>query len=396
MQDSNEPAPGTPGWLRSRNDAQALALLLDRGALTRAELGTLTGLSKPTAAQMVSRLEQLGLVGPVGEAPARRGPAAITYGARVERARALAVDLREDALEATVVDALDTDHPVVTVPLTAADRSPQGDIQAALTAATAAAEVDPTSVRAVVIGVQAAVDVEGDVLSLTDTLPGWPLVGARSTLAHEFGLRVVIDNDVNLAAVAERQVGCAQDAGDFALLWLGDGVGVAVDVAGTVHRGASGRAGEIGYLSAPVAAAQIDPEASDLTDLLGRNGLDRLLTRLGAPDLEAALTGPDGQDALDELATRIALGTQSVLAVLDPQLVVLGGPTGLTGGQALAQAVAARIAADSRWHPDVRPGAVTTHPVLVGARRLAVGLARELLLDTVSTTSFDRTEGTAR
>ncbi|MCG2803026.1 MAG: ROK family transcriptional regulator [Cellulomonas sp.] len=396
MQDSNEPAPGTPGWLRSRNDAQALALLLDRGALTRAELGTLTGLSKPTAAQMVSRLERLGLVEPVGEAPARRGPAAVTYGARVERARTLAVDLREDALEATVVDALDTDHPVVTVPLAATDRSPQGDVQAALTAATTAAVVDPASVRAVVIGVQAAVDVEGDVLSLTDTLPGWPLVGARSTLARELGLRIVIDNDVNLAAVAERQVGCAQDAGDFALLWLGDGVGVAVDVAGTVHRGASGRAGEIGYLSAPVAAARIDPDAGDLTDLLGRNGLDRLLARLGAPDLASALTGPDAQDALDELATRIALGAQSVLAVLDPQLVVLGGPTGLTGGEALAQAVAARIAADSHWHPDVRPGAVTTHPVLVGARRLAVGLARELLLDTVSATSFDRTEGTVR
>lgn len=395
MADSNEPAPGTPGWLRSRNDAQALALLLDHGALTRAELGALTGLSKPTAAQMVTRLERLGLVGPVGEAPARRGPAAVTYGARVEGARALAVDVRADALDAQVVDALDTDHPVVTVPLAGRDRTPADDVRAALGAAASAAGIEPGTVRAVVIGVQAAVDVEGDALDLTDTLPGWPLTGARSAIAHALGLRVLVDNDVNLAAVAERQVGRAQQAGDFVLLWLGDGVGVAVDVAGTVHRGASGRAGEIGYLSAPVAAAQVDPHAHDLTELLGRTGVDRMLARLGAPDLATALAGPHAREAVDELATRIALGTQSVLAVLDPELVVLGGPTGLAGGEGLARAVADRIATGSHWHPQVHPGAVTTHPVLVGARRLAVGLARDLLLDAVSTLSLDRIEGTA-
>ena len=54
--------PGTPGWLRARNDRVALGLLLEHGPLTRNRIGELSGLSKPTAAQMVARLESAGLI----------------------------------------------------------------------------------------------------------------------------------------------------------------------------------------------------------------------------------------------------------------------------------------------------------------------------------------------
>ena len=79
-------APGTPSWLRERNDRAALALLLEHGSLTRNRLGELSGLSKPTAAQMVARLERAGLIEPVGEVSGGRGPNAISYGVRADRA----------------------------------------------------------------------------------------------------------------------------------------------------------------------------------------------------------------------------------------------------------------------------------------------------------------------
>ena len=59
---STTTTPGTPGWLRARNDRVALALLLEHGPLTRNRIGELSGLSKPTAAQMVARLESAGLI----------------------------------------------------------------------------------------------------------------------------------------------------------------------------------------------------------------------------------------------------------------------------------------------------------------------------------------------
>ena len=59
--------PGTPSLLRAINDRAALDLLLERGPLTRAQLGELTGLSKVTASQLVERLEERQLVTEVAE-----------------------------------------------------------------------------------------------------------------------------------------------------------------------------------------------------------------------------------------------------------------------------------------------------------------------------------------
>ncbi|MBW8873208.1 MAG: winged helix-turn-helix transcriptional regulator, partial [Leifsonia sp.] len=67
------PVRGTPGWLRETNDRTALSLLLEHGVLTRTRIGELSGLSKPTAAQMVSRLETAGLIHVVGEVSGGRG-----------------------------------------------------------------------------------------------------------------------------------------------------------------------------------------------------------------------------------------------------------------------------------------------------------------------------------
>jgi len=390
-------APGTPSWLRERNDRTALTLLLEHGALTRTRLGELTGLSKPTAAQMVSRLERAGLIEPVGEVSAGRGPNAISYGVRADRLHGVAIDIRERTIAATLVDALDRDHPVVEVDTRDRDRTPEGDIQFAIEAATSAAGVDPDSVAIVCIGVQAAISLDGDTLSFTDTLPGWPELGARRRIEDALGLDVLLDNDVNLAAVAERASGVARDVSSFALVWMGDGLGLAIDLGGALHRGATGSAGEIGYLPVPRPAADLDPGAEDLTDLLGGTAV---MTLRGVPiddpdGLAGALRGlADDDRALAALADRVALGVVPVLAVLDPELVVLGGPTGLAGGERLAGLVAQRLAVgpvarritdSSRWRPAVQTSGIAGQPVLGGARRMLVGRIHDRLVADIST-----------
>lgn len=335
-------APGTPSWLRERNDRIALEALFEHGELTRNRLGELTGMSKPTAAQMVARLEQAGLIAPVGEISGGRGPNAVSYGVRTEVARGVAIDIREHVIAAQVVDALDTDHPAVEIQTADAERTPEGDVRQAIAAACGAAGVDPATVRFVCIGVQAAISADGDHLSFTDTLPGWPELGARHRIADALGIEVELDNDVNLAAVAERAAGAGVDASSFALLWLSDGLGVAVDLNGSVHRGATGGAGEIGYLPAPHG---LEADAEDLTDLVGRGAFERI------GDLEA-------------YAERVATVAAPVIAVLDPELIVLGGPIGISGGTELSSLVAARLG-----RTQVRPTGITSQPVLGGARR---------------------------
>ncbi|KQM82753.1 ROK family transcriptional regulator [Agromyces sp. Leaf222] len=371
--------PGTPTWLAARNDRAAFRLLLEHGPLTRSRLGELTGLSKPTASQMLARLERVGLIHPVGERSGGRGPNAITYGVRTDRITGVAISILDRAIQAVVVDAADHEHPIVQVPTDGHDRSPEGDVRVAVRAACAEAGIDEHTVSRVMIGVQAAFFVDGDELSFTDTLPGWPAVGARARIERELGLEVTIDNDVNLATMAERSSGVAQDAASFALFWIGDGLGVGLDLGGVVHRGASGGAGEIGYLAVPRTAEPLAPGANDFTDLLGGPAVARLLSSDGETlaDVLPRLAHDDA--AMSALADRVILAVNPLLAILDPSMIVLGGPTGTAGGPRLVELVAERV--DAAAHPKLalRTSGTGAQPVLLGARQQLVEQIRDHL-----------------
>ncbi|MFT4110110.1 ROK family transcriptional regulator, partial [Propionicimonas sp.] len=329
---------GTPAWLATQNDRTAFRLLLEHGPLSRSQLGELSGASKPTAGQMIARLERAGLIAPVGEVTGARGPNATSYGVRTDSLTGVAISILDQAVEAVLVDPTDSDHPVVVLPVEGAVRSPATDVVRAVEAAARAAGVGRDTVSMVVVGVQAAFDDEADRLSFTDTLPGWPERGARALIEKGTGLSVVLENDVNLATMAE---GAATGASDFAYLWVGTGLGAGLEVAGVVQRGASGSAGEIGYLEVPRSAATLAPDADDFTDLLGGKAVCALL---GGTDLADALTRLPGNDAaLESLADRLALLLDVVAAVADPTRVVLGGPTGVAGGEALAALVRDRL-----------------------------------------------------
>ena len=138
-----KPVPGTPSWLRETNDRTALSLLLEHGVLTRSRIGELSGLSKPTAAQMVSRLETAGLIHAVGEVSGGRGPNAASYAVRTDRMLGVAIDIDSHVMRSTVVDASGHEHPIATTPLARAarDRSPETDVRAAIDAACDAAGI---------------------------------------------------------------------------------------------------------------------------------------------------------------------------------------------------------------------------------------------------------------
>jgi predicted NBD/HSP70 family sugar kinase len=381
--------PGTPAWLRARNDRTALQLLLDHGSLTRNQLGELTGLSKPTASQIVQRLESADLVETAGAVSAGRGPNASIYAVRTDQALGVAIDFDERESRATVVDVIGAVRPSVVIESPRAPHTPVSDIRSCIAAACDAAGVHPDRIDAVCVGLQGAVDPRTDRLSFADTLGGWPQTDVRAHLERELGITVLIENDVNLAAIAERAVGAGRELGGFALLWLGEGLGLAADLGGVLHRGASGGAGEIGYLPVPRAAAALDPDAAQLQDLIG-GGPVLTLTRAAGADVSGyddAIAAIGADPALRDrvvsaLAPRVALGVAPVVALLDPERVILGGPTGTACGAALAEAVTAEIRRTTAWSPDVAASGVPQQPVLTGAR--------EQLLTTLRATLFDR------
>src|SRR6266699_1760513 len=177
-----ERRPGTPSLLRELNDRAALELLLTGCPMTRDQLGAQTGLSKVTASQLLTRLEERGLVQVAGEQAGGRGPNAALYGV-VPSAAYVAV------LHVELV-------------------------RGAVAAACRSAGVSPDALRAFLIGTPGVLDpLTGDP-RLAVNLPAWH-EGVLAALRTDLGRPVRIENDVNLAAMAERAGGAAAGADDF-------------------------------------------------------------------------------------------------------------------------------------------------------------------------------------
>lgn len=378
--------PGTPRLLRALNDRAALDLLLSRGPLTRAQLGELTGLSKVTASQLVERLEERGLVRRVGEQAGGRGPNAQLYAVTPSSAHVIGVDVGPDSVIAACADITgavigrselstkDTDDPVGVVH--------QAVVQAATDAGT-----DITSVRRVVLGTPGLVDPQSGEISFAWDLPRWHR-GLLADLRRDLSTPVVFGNDVNLAAVAESTNGAAAGVSDFALVWIGRGVGLASVIGGRLHQGATGAAGEIGYL--PVGGAEVPHNASKrgvkgaFQTLAAAEAVKAIGKQHGFKGAEAAdvvsaavAAGAAGEPVLDELARRLALGVAATCLVLDPPLVVLAGEVGRAGGPALADRVEREVAAITLVSPKVVVTEVSAEPVLHGALHTALDAVRD-------------------
>ncbi|MCX4386250.1 ROK family transcriptional regulator [Micromonospora peucetia] len=377
--------PGTPRLLRALNDRAALELLLERGPLTRARLGELTGLSKVTASQLVERLEERGLVTRVGEQAGGRGPNAQLYAVRPGSAHVVGVDVGADRVVAACADITgavigrveqsthDTDDPV-------------GVVHNAVVQAASSAGAQLSSVRRIVLGTPGLVDPGTGDMTFAFNLPRWHS-GLLAALRDDLHTPVVFENDVNLAAVAEAQSGAAQGLTDFVLVWVGAGVGLAIVLGGRLHHGSSGAAGEIGYL--PVPGAPIPRDVSRrakpaFQQLIGADAVRELARAHGYPDdsgagaVRAAVAdGTAGGPMLDEVARRLALGVASTCVVLDPPLVVLAGEVGQAGGAALAERVQHEVAAITLVRPRVVPTGLTEEPILRGALRTALDAVRD-------------------
>src|SRR4051794_18083616 len=96
--------PGTPRVLRAMNDRAALDLLLEHGTLSRTRIGKLTGLSKPTASQLLARLEAAGLVLATGTTAGRPGPNAQLYSVNPAAAHVAGLDVTTERIRAAVAD----------------------------------------------------------------------------------------------------------------------------------------------------------------------------------------------------------------------------------------------------------------------------------------------------
>ncbi|MBU6536442.1 ROK family transcriptional regulator [Streptomyces mayonensis] len=376
--------PASPSTARAINDRLALHLLQRDGPLTAGQLKTLTGLSRPTVADLVERLTVSGLIEVVGESgEQRRGPNAKLYGIVAGRAYLAALDVRTEGVAVLVSDLLGRVLAEGSVPIDDDNGTGPAVEQAVGLVERAAKEAGADRLHTVGIGAPGLIDPASGELRDSTGLPEWHR-RLMAALQEKFpDARVGVENETNLAALAEQRDGAARDRDTFVLLWLGFGIGAAVVLDGTLRRGVSGGAGEIGFMPVPGTAGL--PSATDCAGGFHSVAAAAAVTALAAehgitapPDgpephaaalVRAAVCG-DGAPAerfLDALADRIVLGAAAVVSVLDPGCLVLAGEIGRAGGDILAGRVQRRLDRMSPLATEVRASTLGGGAVLRGA-----------------------------
>jgi len=366
--------------IRRLNEQLLLEQLRERGAVSRSELASSSGLSKPTIGLALASLERAELVRHAGRTAGGRGRTALLYEIRSDAGFVLGLDVGREFVRGAVADLAGT----VRARRSVSARSSSGTGRVRELAALAEELLDESEVERegallqTVVGSPGVVEPDGRALRMAANLPGWERPAVLRDLRRLLGDGTTIENDVDAATVAERDHGHGRDVSTFAFVSVGTGIGMGLVLDGKLHRGAHGAAGEIAFL--PLAG-----EPPDARDARRRGALESAASSAAvvkaarqagirarsARGVFSAAAGGDGaaREVVAGEAAIVARALAAIVAVVDPELIVLGGGIGRAPG--FADEVSAELALLSPVAPDVRPSALGDDVVVDGC--LAVG-----------------------
>ncbi|GAA1124049.1 ROK family protein [Kribbella jejuensis] len=373
-----------PQLIREINEQVLLDHIRRSGPVSRTELAGLTGLSKPTVSAALGSLERTGLVYVTGQRTGVPGPAANLYEVRPDAGFVLGLDVGREYLRGAIADLAGTVRSRLSVRTKAGDAMARIQELVDLTATLAEeAGIDVAQLTQTVLGSPGVYDPRLDALTLTGRLSGWDSPATLAALRDRFGETLMIENDVDAAAIAERVHGHGRDVDSFAFVSVGTGIGMGLVLDGKLRHGSHGVAGEIGYLPFT------EGSGSDQRDARKRGGFDasasaaavvRAARRAGvrgAPTAEKVFAAAARGDALAaavvaEEALLVAKAVCTVITVVDPDLVVLGGGIGQAPG--FLEAVCKQLRVLAPVMPEVKASVLGTETVVTGC--IAAGLDR--------------------
>ena len=359
-----------------------LELVRDLAPVSRAEISRRAGISKPTVSLALRSLVEAGLVRESAEAPSGPSYGAVYFEPVPEAALVLGLDLGARFLRGAICDLSGTIRARQDVELQGADAeralAAVAELRDALVAAT---DLPGELIDGVVVGVPGVTGAADGTLQLAANVPGLEGRPFEAELEARLGLPITLENDINLAALGERWLGVARGVDDFVFLSVGTGMGAGIVLRGELHTGTarlrrgdrlrarSARRGRRPVRSADRRARGRGRRGSTTRRACGRRSTrDRSSTRPAEGDEAAQLV-------VAEVARRIALHLAPVAAVVDVELVVLGGGIG-SNGDLLLEPVRRLLASWLPFPPQVEVSTVGEAAVLAGA--LAVGLRAAL------------------
>lgn len=320
-----------PALLRALNERTVLDAVRASGPVSRAEVARQTGISRPTVSLVLRSLLEDGLVRETDHDPERPHYGATYYEADPEAAVVLGVDFGARAVRTAVCDLNGEVRAREEIRSRGSVAERIHVLASSCRSLLRKSKLPPDLLENAVIAVPAVVSPADGKVSSAD-LQGLGSGDLREQLEQALRVPVRLENDVNLAAIAEQRNGVAQGVADFAFLLVGSGLGAAVVLDWKLYRGHNGAAGELDAVRSG-RADDVDPCAAAISKLAAEaaGGKETALEPpYEAREIFAAVREGDAAAGavVDETARRIALHVLPLAATLDLPLVVLGGSVG--------------------------------------------------------------------
>ena len=378
--------------LRELGEQAVLETIFRRGPITRPEIAAVTNLSKPTVSAAVSRLEQGGLVRAAGRRVGQRGRNPVAYVVSSRAGFVVGADIGGTNVRVAAADLFgepicDCKRP------TAKDSSRAVGGQILEMVSDIIDQASPVHGRALALGISSPGIVDrtsGRVTSLAYNVVPEGGFDPLEVIRDRFDLPVLVENNVNLAAVGEKWFGLARGVSTVVFIAIGAGIGMGIIIDDELVRGAHGAAGEIGYL--PLVGDPFNPRHrlhGGLEDEIGAAGIVAAFNeRRGRDDPELSSVhevfeladngNAVARSVVDHVASRLGTAIATVCAILDPQLVVLGG--GIGASPLLLRPVRGSAAALVPITARIETSLLGDRAALQGAIAVALHAARATLL----------------
>jgi glucokinase len=374
------------------NEFLVLDFVREHERTSRPEIGRALGLSPASVSRIAGRLLRAGLVAEEGSSLPDGGRPATVISFNRRAGAVVAIDLGATTCHGVLADLAGGFIHEEALP-TRAHGAAFPTLLTVIDALAREAARASVPVAALAVGVPAMLD-PATGLGIAGPSVEWDSFEIATALSAQVSIPFVVENDVNLAALAHAWRGEGRRVDDFFTLHLGAGVGGAVVANGALVKGRHNGAGEVGYLvldpadtrrhlAGPVGDFEAVASTSGLLararDLAG-SGAERWAAPDGNVPIDALFRAAAAGDevagtVVAELLDHVCLALVAVGAILDPALVILDGPVGRALGPWLP-GLAARVEQRLPRPPRVVISGLDGDATLLGAVAAALQLAR--------------------
>jgi glucokinase-like ROK family protein len=386
--------------VRQINRATILDCVRRHGPISRTDLARITTLTPATTFAIVEELVGMGLLLADGFGSSRGGRRPVLF--RFNPSAFFAVGVNIGGLGCIVAVLTDLDGRIrarVSVELAVGEPPAQviGKIVASARQVIRAAQVDQALIRGAGIAVPGLVDVARGTLLYSTNLD-WQDVAIAAPVSDALQLPVYVENNARAMALGENWCGAGRDYQNIVCINVGVGIGAGIVLGGKLYRGRTSSAGEIGHTTIDedgplcrcgnrgcLEALAAGPAIAKRAALAMRRGAQTSIAQMLDGDLdavtaelvaEAALAGDSlAIQLLKEAGSYLGIGVASLINLLNPDAVIIGGGVA-QAGEAFLSAIRSAVAIRA-----LDPAAAQT-PIVSGALGLdasSIGAATLLL-----------------